>query len=155
MKPKTRNLFLPSHNPDYTRPIAVSSTRHSFVLVEPAKTDILRATMMPPWLQPIELKLEHTSGMQVSDLWSHQMRKKVVHDLFPGRVKSKVASVFHQYYADQKKSKVMSYSWKTPKHSPSAPILVPEPEPLGVRFPPVRSPKPVPNKVTVERPVLN
>lgn len=153
MKRKTRNLFLPSQTPDYTRPIAISSPRHSFVLVEPAKTDVLRGAMMPPWLQPIELKLEHTSGMQASDLWSHQMRKKVVHDLFPGRVKSRVASVFHQYYTDQKKHKVMSYSWKTAKHS-STPSLIPEPEPEGVRFPPLRSPKPVTNKVIVERPVL-
>lgn len=110
---------------------------------------------MPPWLQPIELKLEHNSGMQISDLWSHQMRKKVVNDFFPGRVKSKVAGVFHQYYTDQQKRKSMGYSWKGRKSNHSTPSLVPEPEPEGVRFPPLRSPKRNINKVAVERPVLN
>ena len=155
MQRKTRHLFIPSSTPDFTRPIVIASPRHSFVLVEPAKTDVLRGSIVPPWLQPIELKLEHNGGMQVSDLWSHQMRKKVVNEFFPGRVKSKVAAVFHQYYTDQEKRKSMSYAWKGKKSSQSTPSLVPEPEPEGVRFPPLRSPKRPLNKVAVERPVLN
>lgn len=155
MQGPSRNPFLPSsQTPDYTRPSLVTNTRSSFVLVEPAKTEVLRGEVVPPWMQPIELKLEKAGGMQVSDLWTHRMRKKVVQDCFPNRVKSKVASVFHQYYTDKAREKRMTFSYKLSKSS-TLRVLVPEPEPEGVRFPPLRSTKHYSHKVNVPRPVLS
>ena len=158
-----RLSYNPNSSPDFTRPIVVQSPRFSMVLIEPPKTRVLQGEVVPPWLQPIELRLENSpsTGMQVSDLWTHRMRKRVVEDFFPNRVKSKVAPIFHAYYTNVSKQKQLR---RFKKHGSTPSLNLgstrsdrsmvekekltlssytgrAEPEPEGTRFPPIQGKK--------------
>lgn len=129
------------------------------MLVEPAKTDVIRGEVLPPWMQPVFLCLDQnpSSAMQVTDLWTHGMRKLVVKDLFPKKVKSKVGAAFHDFYQKEEKKKLFRrFSRSVPEGilSDRGPIGAgllntprlkinstrgPEPEHISTRFPPVRS----------------
>lgn len=82
-----------------SKPVLVRSSLPGIVLVQSNKAQLLDEDLLPPWQQPVQILLgsDRSSGMQVTDLWTLQMRKNIVKAFFPGKNTSKVRAVFHSH----------------------------------------------------------
>lgn len=85
--------------PPLSKPTLVRSSLSGAVLVESNKASLLNEEMLPPWQQPVSIRLgsDRSSGMQVTDLWTLKMRKNIVKALFPAKNTSKIGAVFHSH----------------------------------------------------------